>query len=287
MGKADWFKAHPSWVGDIMTEPVGKSNSEKLAEATALGNDLMAKIAACSEKAVVRKAQYTAKLETTNENIKELRSLVDQGIEKELSETCKSRCIHEWIKHTTGRTKEIHTKYFDKGILMEKKAIMMISKLDGDFYDKNEEKFENEFLEGTPDVVHHENVKDTKCSWDIFNFFKTKFSKLDKGYILQLQCYIELLRKLYPNLEDAELCYCLMNTPEHLIAKAIRDAEWRTGEQVMLSPEEYAQIQKNHTFDDFKDEDRVIRFSIKRDPDVIAAIYKRVIECRQYIETLY
>jgi hypothetical protein len=287
MGRAYWFKAHPSWCGEIMTESVGKSNSEKLADALSLSSDLMVKIAGCSDKAVVRKAQYTARLEATKETIKDLQSLLAQGIDKELGDTCKTRCRMAWIEHETGRRKEVHTKYFDKGVIMEDAAILILSRLDEEFYDKNEETFENEFLIGTPDVIHHKKVMDVKCSWDIFNFFKVKFNKLDKGYEYQLQCYLELLRKIYPDMEDAELCYCLMNTPEHLKAQAIKNAEWRTGEYVALEDKEYAQIERNHTFDDFKDEKRVIRFNIKYDEDMVKSIEKRVQECRKYIETLY
>jgi len=287
MGNADWFKVHPSWCGEIMTDSVGKSTREKLEDACTSANDLTLKIGACSEKAVVRKAQYTAKLEATEKTIKELESLIAQGFDKELSETCKSRCRQQWIEYTTGRTKEIHTKYFDKGILMEDKAIMMLSKLDSEFYDKNLETFyHHPFIEGTPDIINHEKVIDVKCSWDIFNFFKVKFTKLDKGYMYQLQCYMELLRQRYPKLEDAELCYCLMNTPEHIKLAEIKKQEWRTGEFVALSDKEYAQLEKNHNFDDMPDEKKVIRFSIKRDDAIIEAIEKRVIECRKYIETL-
>jgi hypothetical protein len=287
MANADWFKVHPSWSGDIMTDSVGKSNTEKLAEAKAKRNDTEHKLSLLSEKAVKMNEKYMGQLKDIDKAIIELEDLLEQGFDKELSETCKARCRQQWIEHTTGRTKEIHTKYFDKGILMEDKAIMMLSKLDSEFYDKNLETFyHHPYIEGTPDIIHHEKVIDVKCSWDIFNFFKVKFTKLDKGYMYQLQCYMELLKQRYPKLEDSELCYCLMNTPVHLKAKAIKDIEWRTGEFVALSEKEYAQLEKNHTFDDMPDEKKVIRFSIKRDDAVIEAIEKRVIECRKYIETL-
>jgi hypothetical protein len=171
-----------------------------------------------------------------------------------LSETCKTY-LEEWAKESIyGVRKNIKSKYLTKGISVEDEAIEYYSEIAKlGFVLKNQDRFEDEFFTGTPDLITGDTVYDFKSSWDCFTFplFDTE---PDKGYWMQLQVYMELT-----GLKKAKLVYTLQNTPDEL--------EYD-------EPMDYSNV-LSHL--------RIKEFSFDYDPDFILSVKERVLECREYV----
>tara|TARA_Y100000593_G_scaffold90569_1_gene177306 strand:+ start:4996 stop:5628 length:633 start_codon:yes stop_codon:yes gene_type:complete len=197
----------------------------------------------------------------------------------ELSKTTKSY-LELWLKEQLyGRRKEIKSKYMDKGVLMEDNAIDFAAENMGLFLlKKNEENFKNDFFSGTPDVIQKDFIIDTKCSWDFSGFPLFEKEIPNKDYYYQGQIYMDLV-----GLDTFKLVYCLMDTPEHLIQSEARMYCHRTGYDIEDVIEKF---KKKMTFSDLDPKLRIKIFEFKKDETVIQQIKDRVIECRNYIETL-
>lgn len=171
-----------------------------------------------------------------------------------LSETCKTY-LEEWAKESIyGVRKNIKSKYLTKGISVEDEAIEYYSEIAKlGFVLKNQDRFEDEFFTGTPDLITGDTVYDFKSSWDCFTFplFDTE---PDKGYWMQLQVYMELT-----GLKKAKLVYTLQNTPDEL--------EYD-------EPMDYSNV-PSHL--------RIKEFSFDYDPDFVLSVKERVLECREYV----
>lgn len=200
-----------------------------------------------------------------------------------LSETTKSYLLECWVKSKYGREKDISNKYMEKGLFCEEDSLDLVSKV---VYQrpvfKNKARYENEFITGTPDLITGEHVLDIKTSWDIFTFFNAEVSK---AYYWQLQGYMALTGK-----RTAVLCYCLVNAPEHLIEDEKRRLAWKMG---LIDPESNAkylekakQIEKNMTFTDIPESDRVIKFQIEYNEADVQRLYSRIEQCRTYMNEL-
>lgn len=272
------FKIRASAAGQIMTDGVGKSNTEKIAEARQKIVDTQAKLMALSEKAVKMSEKYQGMIAGYDQTIKDCEAQLSLGIDKELSKTCTSYLMQWWIEATTGRRKDISSKYLYKGIAVEDDAILQLALQDESFHTKNEKRYENEWFTGTPDIITDTKVIDIKSSWDIFTFTEAKLSPINQNYYLQLQVYMDLVGR-----DEAELVYCLLNSPDEVYNNEVRKAEWVTGMQVPLTDEKLRQIHLNHHYDDLPYESRFKRFSIQRDQEVIDAIKSRVEQCRKFI----
>jgi hypothetical protein len=172
-----------------------------------------------------------------------------------LSETCKTY-LEEWAKESIyGVRKNIKSKYLTKGISVEDEAIEYYSEIAKlGFVLKNQDRFEDEFFTGTPDLITGDTVYDFKSSWDCFTFplFDTE---PDKGYWMQLQVYMELT-----GLKKAKLVYTLQNTPDEL--------EYD-------EPMDYSNV-PSHL--------RIKEFSFNYDPDFVLSVKERVLECREYVD---
>ena len=200
----------------------------------------------------------------------------------ELSETAKTYC-EIWLKEQLyKRKKEFTNKYVEKGTNSEEDSIEYLADIDKTIYFKNEEFFENDFMQGTPDIILNEKIIDIKSSWDAFTFPLFENEITNKIYWWQLQGYMILTER-----KKAELIYVLVNTPENLIEKEIY---YTTKDNEFLSKEQYEEIEdnirKNHNYDDTVSELRIKRFEIELNPDAEEQIKERVLQCRKYIEEL-
>jgi hypothetical protein len=110
-----------------------------------------------------------------------------------LSETTKSY-LKEWaISQMFGVKNEIKSKYTERGIQDEYKAIdLMMQILDLPFTIKNEQFFEDDFFCGTPDLIVGDTVYDAKCVWSCFTFPIFDKEIPNKDYFFQLQIYMHL-----------------------------------------------------------------------------------------------
>jgi len=178
---------------------------------------------------------------------------------KELISKTTISYLHEWYKEQLyGVKKEISSKYLTKGNEKENEAIdKVIDWLDIPFGIKNEKNFEDEFFTGTPDLIVDDVVYDTKCSWDCFTFPLFDEEIKNKDYYYQLQVYMHLT-----GCKKAVLAYVLLNTPEHI-----------TWEQ-------------KHDYDDLPKHLRIKHFTIDYDEEIIKELQQRVVNCREYLETI-
>ena len=198
-----------------------------------------------------------------------------------LSETAKTRIEEKFLEDQFGIKKEFWSKATDKGTTEEPISIDLMVRQLGIFgAKKNEIFFENDFLTGTPDVIHNGIVYDVKTSFSgsTFPFFDTEIPS--KAYFYQLQAYMNLT-----GLRSAKLVYCLVDTPDQMIQDEIRRQTWKKG-LIDSTPELEAEVYSQMTFEHIPEELRVRIFDIEYDPEVIKAIETRIELCREYYESL-
>jgi hypothetical protein len=172
-----------------------------------------------------------------------------------LSETTKT-FLNDWMKQQIyGYRKEISTKQMDKGISFEDDSIdKAIDWCDLEFVIKNEEKFEDDFFTGEPDIITSDSVIDIKNSWDCWTFPLFDDEIPTKGYEIQVQIYMHLTGK-----KKASVIYMLLTTPES-----------------------YNNVEM--TYDHVDTKLRYKRFDFVYDPEIIEKLKQRVIDCRTYIK---
>ena len=206
-----------------------------------------------------------------------------------LSETTKTYLTEVYIGLKYGRTKEITSKYFDKGNGCEEDSITLFSRVTGKMYFKNEENVRNEYITGTPDLFEGEMitaatlVPDIKTSWDIFSFFKAKQDSLNKDYYWQLQGYMWLT-----GAQKAQLVYCLVDTPETLIGKEKMNLYYKmidpTAEEIETA---YAEVERNSRYEDIPISERCHIIEIERNNADIERLKARIEDCRNYIHETF
>jgi hypothetical protein len=142
------------------------------------------------------------------------------------------------------RKRLLNSKYLDKGLMNEQDVLELHSKIDGVKYWKNDKFFQNEYVQGTPDNIFEEIVRDAKANYDLESFRK---AHLSTGYLWQLKAYLWL-----SNLKNAQLMYGLVNNPKHQIDNAITSIFYALGcpaddDETFISAK--MQIERNMIFD--------------------------------------
>lgn len=177
-----------------------------------------------------------------------------------LSQTAKTYLKELAIQSIYGFRRDIGSKYLYKGLEQEDEAIEVLGEfLNNPLLIKNEQRFENDFISGEPDVITPTAIYDTKCPWDVFNFPLFESECPNKDYYWQLQGYMLLTGKKF-----AKLAYVLVDTPN-----------------------EY-QYAESDSFDysNLPISKRVKIFDIEYSEEAIEQIKERVIECRNYLSSL-
>jgi hypothetical protein len=202
-----------------------------------------------------------------------------------ISETTKAYLLECFIRAKYGRDKTIISEAMIKGTMQEEDGITLLSRIDKKMYVKNEDNWRNDFLTGTPDIIDGSLVIDIKCSWDIFTFWKSRTSEINKDYYWQLQSYMDLL-----DLPKAKLVYCLTDTPDALIEGQKRRFMWDAGikGEDQYNHEAFDQIEKQGKYSDIPIEERVFSFDVERSQPDIEALHIRIMEARIWmVEQFY
>lgn len=194
-----------------------------------------------------------------------------------LSETCKSELIKLWIWENYRKSKDITSKYLEKGLENEEQALTMLTEHDGVFYVKNDKTLQNDYIKGTPDIIHNSWIIDTKVSWDIFTFVT---AKMTKSYEYQLRGYMALT-----GIMSARLVYVLTDTPEKMILDEIRRQAWKLG-MIDTTPEFDEVIRQNMTFDNVPKESKVKCFEVSHDDEIINQMYAKIEQCREFYKKI-
>jgi hypothetical protein len=199
-----------------------------------------------------------------------------------LSETAKTFIEDVFREKEYGIYKDISSRYTDKGIQMEDEAIQLAGNVLGwDLnVNKNEERLKNEWITGIPDINTETLLADIKCSWSgsTFPFFDTELP--NKDYFWQLQGYMMLTGHL-----QAELVYCLMNTPQQIVEDEVRRMHWKLNLlEESLDVREAVQCQ--HNFDHLSDNLRIKRFIVEGSIDAENRIKEKVEQANDYYLSL-
>ena len=198
-----------------------------------------------------------------------------------LGKTGESYCKKWLTGQLIGRQAEIKSKYLDKGNIMEDEALDSIAKHLGlGMLIKNEKQYENDYMTGKPDAVPQPYVVDAKNSWSWETYPIVDVDVPDKDYYWQAQVYMDLAKK-----KDYRLCYTLLDTPEHLIHKEAHYYALNNGFED-ADKQMFRRFHKQMTYSDIPDEKRIKVFNIERNDADISLIKTRVLECREYINTL-
>lgn len=198
-----------------------------------------------------------------------------------ISKTC-STYLEEWyIEREFGVRKEMVSRYTDKGLRLEDQAIEIYNKLFGTNAIKNDEFFEDDYIQGTPDLVLDDKIVDIKCSYSAFSFPLLDKELANKDYMYQLQGYMRLTGK-----QSAEIAYFLLDTPDDIILREAKNIMYK--EEL---PDDFLdiiieEVRENHSFEHIPIEKRVKIFYIERDENIIKEIENRVMNCREYIDNI-
>lgn len=223
---------------------------------------------------LLEKSTRTEKQEET------LQDLIFKRDNVELPEGAKTYC-KTWMKEKLyNRKSQFTSKYTDKGMIMEDNSIDFVAEQLGyGMLIKNEERFENDIMTGTPDVILSDHLIDVKNSWDCFTFplYETE---VEKVYYWQAQVYMELTGK-----DHYKLIYTLMDTPLHLIEREAYFWGKNNGYEE-LDEDIYNSFVDKMTYPDIEDKYKIKVFEIERNQEDIDNIDRRVQECRKYIKSL-
>lgn len=209
----------------------------------------------------------------------------------ELSETAKSYLKEVYMSYKYGKESlggSERSKYTIKGRSVEDQSIMMLSRIDGLPYDKNQERFTNAYLTGEPDILVRDKggnitkVIDIKSSWDGASLLSNIGNPLNPLYYWQVNGYMALT-----GATEAEVCYCLVNMPQEIIEgekKRIFYTMNPATEENIEYKKAIERLENAMTFDEIPIKERIVRFSMKRDEEIIEKIEKRVIQCREWLQ---
>lgn len=205
--------------------------------------------------------------------------LAKKAAKPTLSDTTKKYLGQIHLEEVFDKKTEIKSKYLDKGIQVEEDSITLYSEVKNTPFYKNIERKNNDWITGLPDNVKGK-IRDIKSSWDLSTFpmYESKIPNTD--YFWQLQGYMELW-----NIEEAELIYCLVDTPEILIEDEKRRMSWKMG-MIDLPDELAEEIERNMLFANVPKELRCKVFEVQRDEDAIERLYARITMCRKHLNDL-
>lgn len=200
-----------------------------------------------------------------------------------LSETTKGELLNIWIEAKYRRTKMDSNKYVEKGLQVEEDGITLYSRVTKKMYTKNIVTFENDFIIGTPDIIHDSIVRDIKCSWSIHSFFENFVKPLSKPYAYQINGYRDLT-----DCDSGKLVYTLINTPPELVEAEKSKLRYK---MALIDPEANGvynmaveEIERNNNFDDIPINDRWIEFAV---PEIdMGEVYERVPMWRKFMNEL-
>lgn len=283
---------HCSIIGYFMCESQTKTPKQIYEETMGTRDAWQAKYNALTERLQGMKTgqNMITKIDTLNERLAELEHTKD---EEPLPQTAKSylKKYYAFLKYGKwSAALDKGNKYTNKGKLAEGDSIALLAELDKISLEKNEERIENEFLTGVPDILVRDNelrvvyIYDAKTSWDVETFFDNLDKELNPLYWWQLQGYMALT-----GCKGGEVSYCLVNTPEALLEGekyALLKRFDVVSEEDPSFKKAYNELMNNSIFDDMPIQERRLKFTVERDEEAIQKIYKRVEKCREYLQIL-
>jgi len=159
-----------------------------------------------------------------------------------------------------GYDEIVTSKYMDKGIQVEDKAIELYNSVFFTDHKKNTERKTNDWITGECDISAQDKIIDIKSSWSLATFPATSRAGQDKLYEWQGRAYMWLW-----DVDLFEIAYCLVNTPDDLIG-------WED--------------QSLHYVDHIAEPLRVTRVQYKRDRELETKMQIRVDAANKYMDEI-
>lgn len=183
-----------------------------------------------------------------------------KGKDETLSVGAKTAITKQAKEFVYGYDEKFSSKYTEKGLLSEDRSIDLLNSVLFTEYKKNTERKTNDWLTGEADLVTPNQIIDIKTSWSLSTFPCLASEGENKTYEWQLRAYMMLW-----DLDQAQIAYCLVSTPDHLIGyedKAL------------------------HQVDHIAPELRVTLVSYQRDQSLEDKIKFKVDEARKYYDKI-
>lgn len=208
-----------------------------------------------------------------------------------IGDTCAKELLKIYSQEVYGRKKDITTKQMDKGIRVENESIMLFSQVEGDLYYKNDEKLENEWFTGHPDIFKGDNILnaeelyDIKSSWELDTFLPKLLEAPDKGYVAQLNSYYSLT-----GAKSGGIVYCLVSAPINILESEKKSLLWKMDVISELSSDYIKaseELTKLMVFDDIDYRERVIKIPVERDEELIQKMKDKVPVLRQWLSDFH
>lgn len=257
-----------------MTNPRTKSIAEQIEECVAERDERLLKYEAMKQglKSTEKAWEMITRLDFKIDYLQTV------GSQPHLSDTCKTHLKKWLIRELTGKRVDFKSKPTDKGNAVEDDAIVYASCHipEMGLCCKNEMRFKNEWIQGTPDVLSGEWVFDLKCSVSAETFPLFEDELPESNYAWQVLGYMAIA-----NARRAAIVYALMSTPDEMIE---REARYKLGPN--YSREEYEAFAANYQYEDLPPAMRLKKFEVEYDETKIEAIKARVLECRAYVGTV-
>lgn len=208
-----------------------------------------------------------------------------------LSLTCQKELIKIYNQVCYGRKKDITTKQMDKGIQAEPESIKLYSLVEGKLFYKNEEKLENEWFIGHPDIFLGDNimnadqVDDIKSSYELDTFMPKLIESVDKSYEAQMNVYYDLC-----NCKEGNLVYCLVDCPESVLENEKKKLLYSMNVISEISQEyliAVAELEKLLLFPDIDYRERVIKINVPRNDELIQKMKDKVPVLRKWLQDFH
>lgn len=258
-----------------------------------------------SEKQAIRLIELEDRV-TLTEPMK--RELADLLVKKQnstkliLSDTCISYLMSEYAWRMEGMvsiTREMmDVPQMQKGTIVEPESLKLLSKVDGIFYNSNEdadgkrERISNDYLSGEVDAYVGESIMsatvipDIKSIWDYPTFLCKIHEPLTIANDWQIKGYLDI-----SGAGEGFVANCLVDTPADLIEAAKYKLLNKLDVATELSPDflfKWNIISKSMTFSQIPEHKRVFKNPVERMSDIQQQIvYDRVKVCREWLEVFH
>jgi hypothetical protein len=208
-----------------------------------------------------------------------------------LSITCQKELLKIYSQEVYGRKKDITTKQMDKGVQVEDSSIILFSKVTGEFYFKNDERLQNEWFTGHPDIFKGDNILncdelyDIKSSWELDSFLPKLLEAPDKGYVAQLNAYYSLT-----GANSGGIVYCLVSAPLNILESEKKSLLWKMNVATEYAPEylqAVGELEKLMMFEDIPEKERCIVIPVERDEELIQKMKDKVPVMRQWLQDFH
>lgn len=206
----------------------------------------------------------------------------------EFGATAEKQLIRIYALEKWGREEKLVTDPIQKGIIQEGLGIELINRVEGETFVKNEERLDNEFITGIPDMFKGKNlaaaklIGDNKCAYTAQSFLENEITELKKIYRVQMNGYCDLSGS-----KKAAVYFTLVSAPETMILKWQNKLKWDMGvidESVNSEYRELADdIRYQMTFEDIPETERLIKIEVEREDELIEEIHDVVVRARKWL----